>query len=820
MVKKQQSKRQRNIKSKLMAAICMLLVSTIMMVSSTYAWFTLSTAPEVTGITTAVGANGNLEMALMPKEGGVGAITSQAGDSTLGAEARNVTWGNLVDLSDASVYGLDRITLYPSALNLGTNDKDANGNPTKLNTSLLSTPTYGSDGRVSELVANTFTGYYNSATRSFAPDNYKGVRAVGTASGMTDRQLDYRNARSAANSATAYAKTLASQSLNANGSNLANIAITHGMGNDDDKYDKDDVAALRTIINDLNKTEGILDQIETAYMQYILAYAASAANGAEDAVWNAVKAKVEADDATLTSVTGAISGLPSAVTTAISEYNETVAAVSEADTKLKVLETELASNSTATFDWGEISSAMTPLANASVMKVNGFDVSAVKANLGELVSSVTSQGGLVVTMPTGGGVYADIADQCGDFTASVNIERVEYTGIVLNNMGARMETKTTVNPNYLSAIGTAVEEAKAPGSGETGTLPISDMYGYIVDLAFRTNAAQSDLLLAVEARDRIYSDNTNDATMGHGSSMTFKATATDFTDQQVKDLMSAIRIIFFNPDSLNVIATAKLDAANATQEAAGWTAKMYLYELTAAGGTTYVAAGEGETATHIADATAEDGYRHPVGGEVATHVKGADGVYTEASDGSATHIADPSADRGYRLVKDGETATHVKKTTTAGEKKSDDNVIMPLTQNQAAALSVLVYLDGNNVGNDDVAATAASSMTGTMNLQFASSANLVPMEYAALYQSNATTYTVTKTIDNALTGVGISGEAKATAGKDYTFTLTGTTQDATYVVTYAVGSGAETPLTATNGNYTIPSASVTDNITIKVAPGT
>ncbi|MBQ8230766.1 MAG: hypothetical protein IJZ34_02365, partial [Lachnospiraceae bacterium] len=56
-------KRQQDLKTKLMAAISMLLVSSLMMVTSTYAWFTLSTAPEVTGITTAVGANGNLEMA-------------------------------------------------------------------------------------------------------------------------------------------------------------------------------------------------------------------------------------------------------------------------------------------------------------------------------------------------------------------------------------------------------------------------------------------------------------------------------------------------------------------------------------------------------------------------------------------------------------------------------------------------------------------------------------------------------------------------------------------------------------------------------------
>ena len=62
---KQQSKKMASLRKKLFAAIAMLLVACIMAVSSTYAWFTLSTAPEVKGISTTIGANGNLEMALV-----------------------------------------------------------------------------------------------------------------------------------------------------------------------------------------------------------------------------------------------------------------------------------------------------------------------------------------------------------------------------------------------------------------------------------------------------------------------------------------------------------------------------------------------------------------------------------------------------------------------------------------------------------------------------------------------------------------------------------------------------------------------------------
>ena len=49
---------------KLMGAIAMLLVASIMMSATSYAWFVLSTAPEVTDLTTTAGANGALEIAI------------------------------------------------------------------------------------------------------------------------------------------------------------------------------------------------------------------------------------------------------------------------------------------------------------------------------------------------------------------------------------------------------------------------------------------------------------------------------------------------------------------------------------------------------------------------------------------------------------------------------------------------------------------------------------------------------------------------------------------------------------------------------------
>ena len=189
------------LRNKLIAAISMLLVSSIMMVSSTYAWFTLSTAPEVKGITTNVGANGNLEMMLLNKA----SFTSSAEDLGVVSDINNSmavtevtkanqTWGNLVDLADQS-YGLQSIVINPSRLNI-TAGTEA-GTYILNNGVLLKAPTYTSDGRVLDVDKDTLTsGYSTDKTWQWieAADNAYGVRVIGTTSGVTERLIAYRAA--------------------------------------------------------------------------------------------------------------------------------------------------------------------------------------------------------------------------------------------------------------------------------------------------------------------------------------------------------------------------------------------------------------------------------------------------------------------------------------------------------------------------------------------------------------------------------------------------------------------------------------------------
>lgn len=703
-----------SIRAKLISAVAMLLVAVIMVVSSTYAWFTLSTAPEVTGISTQIGANGALEMALLPASGVLTDITSSAGDSSKDIEIRNVTWGNLVALSDNDIYGLDKIIMYPSQLNIAEGFIQA---------SPVQIPTYGPDGRVDVLALDkTMASVYDTTEKNFFASNTSsfGVRAIGAASGMTTLQLSNRNARSQAANAMGAATRVAAQTLNEKGSALANIAIKYGMSGADAKFNGDDVAALRALIDGLQGTtdaegnvltEGAVSSIEKAYKLYIAAFATSFVsqeagvtetqamlifNNAVDSATtlDALVAMLSGNGVTLSS------GLQDRINRLIGT-DGTRAAVQEADDALKILEDKLADGSATEFSWNDISKAMTPLAATDAMVINGFKASEVKNNLGALVSSVTANGGLVVSMGTGAGVFADIADHCGDYDAFVTIDRVEYNGIVLENMTAKMKTESTVDPAYLAVTGTEATAAGAPTGKTSEAQPLTEFYGYVVDMAFRTNAAESNLLLQTEAIDRIYGeDNNNDETMGHGSSMTYSSEDDSFTPEKIAALMSNIRIVFFAPTTSGnanlgkVLAYAKLDMTKQSAGVDGVTAPIVLYKAVE-NAFSYTDA-EGKTAVcYLND---EDGKHY------------ADEYFTQ-------EITAPAE------------KTEIKEVQLTGK----DAVITSLTQNTAVAVSVMVYLDGTNITNADVSATGTTSLTGSMNLQFASSAKLVPMENGTLH---------------------------------------------------------------------------------------
>lgn len=658
-----QSKSYGGVKKKLMGAVCMLLVASIMMVSSTYAWFTLSTAPEITGISTSVGANGNLEMALLNTDtyGDMTTIKSAVGDSSAVASKSvtesNITWGNLVNLDDQS-YGLKKIKLMPAALSVQA--ADAGSYKVNLN-SLLGTPVYGADGRVVDISGNTYTGTWNTTANSWAYSTTKaeyGVRAIGANDNLTAQQAGLLTAKSDYNKALTAAKSIIQNALTTNGQNLASAVTTLAMNSTEATISTEQQTAIQAMVT---AADDALKQIDLAYIAVLKAAATTLESAAYKTAIGLLDGIATYDEA-VTKLDGQGITVPGVLTTAAGELTTQKSAVAEAQTAI----------SAAAPDY---KTALTKLVDTTKVTINGYNATAKddepEKNLmvdkdgggktinSAFMSTVMADGGAMVEMPDGSGVFAYIGSVAGNYAAATQVT-VKFGGLDLKDMPATIKTKATVD----TTVPTALNAVTANGD-QFGDVSLSDTYGYALDMAFRTNAASSYLKLQTAAAQRVYSDGTSEATQGGGSTMTFKADTDNATgkavlkEAQVVSLMQAIRVAFIDPEVGTLYGIATLE--NIT--------------------------------------TGDDG---SMKGELTL------------KDVGNLNTAEKTFDLDTRTANNGEEAK-----------------LMQLEQNAAKKLTVLVYLDGHGVDNGDVA-NAASSMTGTLNLQFSSSAELKPMENTAL----------------------------------------------------------------------------------------
>lgn len=551
-----------NMKKKLMGAVCMLLVASIMMISATYAWFTLSTAPEITGITTSVGANGNLEMALLSgnvndlttQEGGVGSSMAAVKDTVA-----NLTWGNLVDLSDDS-YGLQSISLKPARFNNA--GSWATGN-------LLSIPVYGADGRVKDLTNNTqASGKYNAENNTWEDVNPMpvGVRAIGTNDNLTAQQSGLMSAKAAYNSKISEAQSTIRQALSNNAQGLANAVTQLAMNSTDATITPENEAAINSMIT---ATDASLKLIDEAYKQAILAVATTINT---DAGYKAAVAAVNGAASAKAALTAAgnIEGItiPSQIQNAVNKLEAQKTIVAGAKNE------------------GNYKTKLTALINTEMVTVNGYNAKHTDNGnpdlMGEdgqinptFMGKMTKDGGVRVEMPDGSGVFAYIATVVGNYSAASEIT-ITFKGLSVSNMPSTMVTKVTVDPT----LGNALQAVQAAGTSAGATTTLSDTYGYMIDLAFRTNAVNSYLQLQTEGKQRVYSDSESAATQGAGSSMTFKAVTNAqgnalLKDEEVKSLMKSIRVTFLDPNG-NSSQLAVLDMSTAKATADGIKADLKL----------------------------------------------------------------------------------------------------------------------------------------------------------------------------------------------------------------------------------------------------
>lgn len=856
--------RQKNMKSKLIAAVAMLLVSCIMMVSSTYAWFTLSTAPEVQGITTTVGANGNLEIALSPASGNPNDITSGIGDANLSWVSKNQTWGNLLDLSDPS-YGLGQITLLPARLNIASSG-DVTKLPT-LNGNPLLVPTYGADGRIDALSGNGVAYGAKDPTANVdgfivndGSDDLWGIRAVGTSSTQSETALNFQNALAAISNNRGTANSQINNALATYGDTLATIAL---------KYANGDIDGFGPYMADidamLTELEGASDKIEVALYNALLALSISnipvAAgddgqlgtdddlkissvevdlNGTPTKMYDAVKFNLE-NGISLSTTWGWLGSYASVLEAAFPALYSAYTGWNDINTNVSAARSAFeAINAEDGVSVSEIRTVVSYLMNADYVTINGIAIDDVKDNMGLLFAGGAS--GINLQLNAGSGIFAYYGQLTGNVSGSVTLPNP--TTVQGQNLGgATIMLMTTTEPAagpLLTQVRSAIALFGVTTDGSNASASVIDVtYAYALDFIFRTNAANSSLLLQTDAAQRIYGDSQNAATMGGGSTMTFAGTTNGL--QTLVDMMSGIRVVFTETSNVggDVYGIAKVAIS---QLPMSFAAKTVTVGTDAQGETTYteggnyeldlaltvVPAGANNTmlwsfgteaiANNIANATFET-IVDTLTSTTYLRVKvlpvvpdGADGFKVdETADPAYYHIADQAVELTGELCLYNYTVDEDTGALEFGEAMEVQS-LTTLGQNVATKITALVYLDGDYIDNSDVTNSEDGiSNTGRLNLQFASSANLVPMNNSALKDGFGVE-------TNIPTGEGwtFQGAAMTAANTDYVFTVAAPT-GSTYTVSYSVNGVDKGELTAQGvGSYKIDAANVTGNIVITV----
>ena len=714
-----------SLRAKLMSTVAMLLVASTLLVTSSYAWFVMSTAPEVTGIDTQVGANGALEIALRGGEAeDVYDDFDENAPEGSGIDINN-TWGNLVNLGDVR-YGLKQITLLPSRLYIQEQGTDDGAKTYKVNPLLLKTPIYGEDGRVKGLDKEKTANYIYNAQKAAFDTKGIGVRAVGTAANMSVFQLGMNSAKAQLSTYTSAARTAASNTLNRNGNGVANIVLGKALEKKESGFAEKDLQALLELAQGLQTSLG---NIEMALRYVFAGYLMSAACDEVEVTADNYQALVESIQTapldTLLTTYGGITDIVPDMGKYIATMTADKAKVDKAVTDCGAL---VQKGESAT--WGEINSAMMPLVDYSKMTLAGKSV----AELEEMVRKgdydgifkLISAGGLTLTVPSGSGVLSDIADYAGNYTAKVTVDKVAATvggnTISLENVEVTMRTATTAQPVYLTNCSNILNRTAVRAAD--GSTALTDFYGYAIDLAFRTNAAKdgeavSHLQLQTEPENRVYEgDGGNAALQGGGSYMLFRNTS-GLSATKMLRLMSGIRVVFIDGEN-NLLGIAALDTTvsqrmftELSDEEKGET-KMFAY-----------LDGWGDHNYQISDMVDVNDYgARPTESSVVFSVD--NGTKTIKA---KLYMYDFDMDtRG----EDGE--KHLTGGISLAKTHRESRVITTLTPDQQKNVTALVYLDGKVVDNSSVAANASQSMSGTLNLQFSSDATLMPAEITSLRQ--------------------------------------------------------------------------------------
>ena len=723
------------LRERVIAVALLLAMSVAMMTSATFAWITLSRAPEVSGVSTTVAANGNLEIALVDSEGSR-PNESQVGDSSAtkgqSVVASNITWGNLVNLSDPA-YGLEKLTLRPAQLNTA---------------SLLESPLYGAvygqDGRITQLSSSFAYAIWNPPAGEkpgyFGVSDDYGVRAISSTTvqavgaeamyfnmvkAAKDKNLLAANTYSALGSNSNYMPSLAT---------MMGLYMTARMNPDSDEF-KNPVVDIKDIQNLRDMYAAFLNcfDLEADAMAAMVNLQLFLKHGdgnytpwtAAD-IYNATEASLKQQGLFIEK---------------LDQFKRDRAIIASDYEKLVVI-----CNSGQNLTWTDtgLNQIVNNLVNVGQCTIgaNNTPISSIGA------SNAASYIGKTQEARITNGILLRFEERTGGYIEVKNLvikASIQRGVLVLRDQKVTANIKTTASREY-NLFTNDLQKTEAMNDGDyAGGIPVAeDTYGLAIDLWVRTNAAGSYLTLEgnVLTESEWVRATTTDT---HGNKVdVFTVEITVESEDGVKDSYtidvykgkatvqnqdgsSTEQEVWFNADNHAIVSAEELgDAEPAPKmveviKVIGYEGENRVWGDNNTLSVNATTQGSGSCYVYYAD-TPEDQARSlrlleafnvafvdEEGKLLATAIMDTSRYYATSGRVIVPLVLEPSS--SIDLGQDSQGVTNY--------------AITALEQNVPTRITAIVYLDGTKLTNQEV--LAAADIQGQLNIQFGSSQNLNPV---------------------------------------------------------------------------------------------
>lgn len=729
-----------HLKERLTTAIVLLLVGVTMLTTVSFAWISLSVNPEAADIATSITSNGNLEIALASGSRYNRTVpgASQVGDGNLPLVSGNLTWGNMINLSDPS-YGLGNLVLRPASLN-----KD----------DLLNSPLYGADYTEAGRQEGYITSFRYAKWKSTNPDDKDapwefmlsdelGVRAISSTQMAESSGYAYSlqlkiDAAKQANSDAQNAYISITQNYDiVDGVNkpfLESLAavmgayMTANMNASQDNNEslinatmnKEDMEAFRDLFRAFARVLEIEREalLKLANLQLFVLNQGDTSRYNEFASVEALIAQKEQ----LSSMGLQLSGL---------EQN-----LSDSEKLATNYEKLVTICQKGVIKWGDdqLSNIVNALINVGSCTVNGTRVSSIGASaaleLNKKTCSTIITNGILYNFEKRTGVRMNVPK------GTTDLESKYPNGLPVTAKGKRLGMTMdgtiyaliTTNATSPSLFQQDLNYADSKNTGGTVALSANDTYGFAIDFWVRTNADGSYLTLEGNILTQTVEEDAKGEDM-NGNEVQLYTVTTTVTDETGKSVEYSIDVYALNENGTEVWYDAEThevyetDASNPPKKkinvietVTGYEGENRIWESNAFLSTDSTTQGSGSCYVYYAD-TPED---------QARSLKLLSAMNIAFVDENGTLLAEGYMDTVNYFVDNGKVIVPMRlnanSITLTNADGSETLAITALEQNVAKQITAIVYLDGTKVENKDV--LAISDIQGQLNIQFGSSEKL------------------------------------------------------------------------------------------------